>query len=190
MNKLSIIILLWAITKYVTANSAIPTTTAVLDASQSESSEDNETMMDRELKSESKTMMTPTSSLQMKSFPLARDRWMFSIVVGSDSRSDDVQAAYNTFSVPLLVECVVAVIILVLACCFKEKRNKAVTCGLTLAGAANFVTAFFLIRTFDSHYEHTEVPPTWILFIFPGLFLIIACLVINKVPLPSTSWIL
>jgi hypothetical protein len=50
MNKLSIIILLVAITKkYATANPAIPTTTTVLDASLSELSEGNETMMYREL---------------------------------------------------------------------------------------------------------------------------------------------
>jgi hypothetical protein len=49
MNKLSIIILLLAITKYATANSAIPTTTAIFDASRSELSEGNETIMDREL---------------------------------------------------------------------------------------------------------------------------------------------
>jgi hypothetical protein len=72
MNKLSIITLLLAITKYATANSIIPTATAVLDASHSESSEDSETiMMDRELKSNSQTIfnrMTPTSDLQIDSF--------------------------------------------------------------------------------------------------------------------------
>jgi uncharacterized protein (DUF2344 family) len=70
MNKLSIIILLLAITKYATANSAMPTTPTVLDASQSESSEDDEAMMDRELKSKSKTKFnrrTPTSNLQIDS---------------------------------------------------------------------------------------------------------------------------
>jgi uncharacterized protein (DUF2344 family) len=70
MNKLGIIILLLAITKYATANSANSTTTAVLDALQSESSEDDETMMDRELKSKSKTKFnrrTPTSNLQIDS---------------------------------------------------------------------------------------------------------------------------
>jgi hypothetical protein len=55
MNKLSIIILLLAITKYATANSANSTTTAVLDTSQAESTKDNETIVDRELKSKSKT---------------------------------------------------------------------------------------------------------------------------------------
>jgi hypothetical protein len=54
MNKLSIILLLLAITKYATADSAIPTTTDVLDASNSEPCEDNETMMDRGLKKERK----------------------------------------------------------------------------------------------------------------------------------------
>jgi hypothetical protein len=70
MNKLSIIILLLAIIKYATANSAIPTTTALLDASESESSEDNETMMDRELKSKAKTKFkrrTPNKNLQIDS---------------------------------------------------------------------------------------------------------------------------
>jgi hypothetical protein len=70
MNKVSIIILLLAITKYATANSANSTTTAALDASLSESSEGDETMMDRELKSKSKTKfnrMTPTSNLQIDS---------------------------------------------------------------------------------------------------------------------------
>jgi hypothetical protein len=68
MNKLSIIILLLAITKYATANSANSITTAVLDTSQAESSEDNETIMDRELKSKSKTKfdrMTPPSNLKI-----------------------------------------------------------------------------------------------------------------------------
>jgi hypothetical protein len=68
MNKLSIIILLLAITKYATANSANSTTTAVLDTSQAESTKDNETIVDRELKSKSKTefnRMTPTSSLKI-----------------------------------------------------------------------------------------------------------------------------
>jgi hypothetical protein len=71
MNKLSTIILLLAITKYATANSTISTATAVLDASHSESSADNETMMDRELNSKSHTKfnhMTPTSNLQIDSF--------------------------------------------------------------------------------------------------------------------------
>jgi hypothetical protein len=71
MNKLSIIILLLAITKYANANSANSITTAVLDASRSESSEDNETIMDRELKkSKSETKfnhMTPTSNLPIDS---------------------------------------------------------------------------------------------------------------------------
>jgi hypothetical protein len=72
MNKISIIILLLAITKHATANSSNSTTIAVLvDASQSESSEDNETIMDRELKkSKSKTKfnrMTPTSNVQIDS---------------------------------------------------------------------------------------------------------------------------
>jgi hypothetical protein len=49
MNKLSIIILFLAMTKYATANLVNSSTPAVLDVSQSESSEDNETMMDREL---------------------------------------------------------------------------------------------------------------------------------------------
>jgi uncharacterized protein (DUF2344 family) len=68
MNKLSIILLLLAITKYATANATISTTPTVLDASQSESSKHNETMMDRGLKSKSKTnfnSMTPTSNLQI-----------------------------------------------------------------------------------------------------------------------------
>jgi hypothetical protein len=70
MYKLSIIILFLAITKYATANSTIPTTIGVLDASQSKSSEANKTMMDRELKSKSKTkfkQMNPTSNLQIDS---------------------------------------------------------------------------------------------------------------------------
>jgi hypothetical protein len=71
MNKLSIIVLLLAITKYATANSENSITTAVLDASQSESSKDNEIIMERDLKkSKSKTKfnrMTPTSNLQIDS---------------------------------------------------------------------------------------------------------------------------
>jgi hypothetical protein len=70
MNKLSIIILLLAIIKHATANLASSTTIAVLDASEAESSEDNETMTDRELKSRSKTKfkhMTPTSNLKIDS---------------------------------------------------------------------------------------------------------------------------
>jgi hypothetical protein len=69
MNKLSIIILFLAITKYATANSTIPTRSAILDFShQSKSSEDDETMMDRELKAKSKTKFkrkTPTSNLRI-----------------------------------------------------------------------------------------------------------------------------
>jgi hypothetical protein len=70
MNKLSIIILFLAITKYATANLANITTTAVLDASQSESSEDNEGMIDRRLRSKSKTRFTrrtPTSNRRIDS---------------------------------------------------------------------------------------------------------------------------
>jgi uncharacterized protein (DUF2344 family) len=69
MNKISIIILLLAITKNATANSANSTTNVVL-ASQSESPEHNETTMDRELKSKSKTKfnsMSPTSNRQIDS---------------------------------------------------------------------------------------------------------------------------
>jgi hypothetical protein len=70
MNKLSIIILLLAITKHATANSAKSTAIAVPDALHSEPSEHNETMMDRELKSRSKTKFKrkiPTSNLKIDS---------------------------------------------------------------------------------------------------------------------------
>jgi hypothetical protein len=70
MNKLSIITLLLAITKYATANSANSTTTTVLDTSQARSSEENETIVDRELKSKSKTKfkrMNPTSNVKIDS---------------------------------------------------------------------------------------------------------------------------
>jgi hypothetical protein len=108
----------------------------------------------------------------------------FSIVVGSDNRPDDIYAAYNAFSIALGVECIVAVFILVLACCFKDKlQNKAAAYGLFLAGATNLVTAFVLILTFDSHYKDSKVPiPTWILSSLPCLFWIIAGLLILKLP--------
>jgi hypothetical protein len=112
----------------------------------------------------------------------------FSIAVGSDSRPPaNIYAAYNTFSRALLVECIVAVCILVLACCFikeeNNKLNKAAACGLILAGATNLVTAFVLIHTFDITYELNKVPlSTWILSSLPCLFWIIAGILILKLP--------
>jgi hypothetical protein len=70
MNKLGIIILFWAVTKYATANSANSTIIAVLGVSQSELSEDNETMIDRELQSKSNTKFTgrtPSSNRRIDS---------------------------------------------------------------------------------------------------------------------------
>jgi uncharacterized membrane protein len=109
----------------------------------------------------------------------------FSIAVGSDSRDADIDAAYNTFIVALLIECIVAVIVLVLACgwCFFEenKLNQVMACGLILAGATNLVTAFVLIYTCDSIYDSTMVPfSTWIISSLPCLFWIKAGLLILK----------
>lgn len=109
----------------------------------------------------------------------------FSIVVGSDSRDHDIDAAsYNTFSVALLVERIVAFITLVLVCCFKKEHLfKLAACGLILTGVANLVTAFVLIRTFDSRHEEDKVPlSTWIMSSLPCLFWTIAGILILKLP--------
>jgi uncharacterized membrane protein len=111
----------------------------------------------------------------------------FSVAAGSDSRDADIDAAYNTFIVALLVECIVAVIVLVLACgrCFFEenKLNQVMACGLILAGATNLVTAFVLIHTCVSVYDSTMVPfSTKIISSLPCLFWIMAGLLILKLP--------
>jgi hypothetical protein len=111
--------------------------------------------------------------------------WAFAFsIVFSDSRPDDIYAAHNTFSIALGVQSVVAVVILVLPCCFKDKlQNKAAGYGLILAGATNLVTAFVLIRTFDSHHKDSKVTiPTWILSSLPCFLWIIAGLLILKLP--------
>jgi hypothetical protein len=106
----------------------------------------------------------------------------FSIVVGSDSRAPHIYAAYDRFSIALLVECIVAVIILVLACCFKENLNKAAAGGLILAGAMNLVMAFVLIHTCESYDKHKVPPLAWIISSLPCLFWAIASLFILKLP--------
>jgi hypothetical protein len=107
----------------------------------------------------------------------------FAIVVGSDSRPAVIYAASKRFNAALLWECVVAVVILVFACSFKEKLNKAAACSLFLAGVTNFVMTFLLIRTFDRVYDNNKVPlTTWIISSVPCLFWIIASYAILKLP--------
>eukprot|EP00978_Attheya_sp_CCMP212_P024172 scaffold75561_cov55-Attheya_sp.AAC.5 len=108
----------------------------------------------------------------------------FAMVVGSDSGPPAViYAASKRFNNALLWECVVAIVILVFACSFKEKLNKAAACSLFLAGATNFVMAFLLIRTFDRVYDNNKVHLTpWILSSVPCLFWIIASYAILKLP--------
>jgi hypothetical protein len=109
-------------------------------------------------------------------------------VVGSDSGPGAViSAASNRLNAALLWECVVAVVILVFSCCFKEKLNKAAACSLFLAGATNFVMAILLIRTIDNDNDNEDndktVPlATWILSSVPCLFWIIASYAILKLP--------
>eukprot|EP00978_Attheya_sp_CCMP212_P024173 scaffold75561_cov55-Attheya_sp.AAC.6 len=114
--------------------------------------------------------------------------WAFSLalVVGSDSGPTAViSAASNRLNAALLWECVVAVVILVFACCFEEKLNKVAACSLILAGATNFVMAILLIRTIDNDNADDDktVPlATWILSSVPCLFWIIASYAILKLP--------
>jgi Na+-driven multidrug efflux pump len=113
--------------------------------------------------------------------------WVFALalVVGSDSGPTAViSAASNRLNAALLCECVVAVVILVFACCYKEKLNKAAACSLFLAGVTNFVMAILLIRTIDNDNDDdnkTGVPlATWILSSLPCLFWLIASYAILK----------
>jgi magnesium-transporting ATPase (P-type) len=118
--------------------------------------------------------------------------WTFAFCIAVErkvhSRDADIDAAYNTFIVALLVECIVAVIVLVLACgrCFFEenKLNKVMACGLILAGATNLVTTFVLIYAGDSDiYDSTMIPfSAKIMFSLPCLFWIMAGLLILKLP--------
>jgi hypothetical protein len=106
----------------------------------------------------------------------------FSIVVGSDSREPQIYAAYDKFSIALLADCIVAVIILVLACCFKEKLNEVAAGCLILAAATNLVMAFLLIFTCESYDKHKVPLLTWIFSSLPCLFWAIASLFILKLP--------
>jgi hypothetical protein len=83
-------------------------------------------------------------------------------VVNPDSRTGEIYDAYKKFSITfLLLDCIVAVVIFVMAfggggggC--KVKLNRAGSCCITLAGATSLVKVFFLtLYTFDIvYYEH------------------------------------
>jgi hypothetical protein len=87
----------------------------------------------------------------------------------------------------LLLDCIVAVVIFVMAfggggC--KVKLNRAGSCCITLAGATSLVKAFFLTNyTFDIvYYEHKMPLSDWIICWLPFLFWITAGLLILKLP--------
>jgi hypothetical protein len=95
-----------------------------------------------------------------------------------------IYAAYDRFGAALLVECIVAAIILVLAYFFKQKLNtRAAACYVILAGLTNLVTVLVFIYTVDIYYENNMVPlSTWIISSTTGLLWIIVGLSFLEMP--------